>query len=311
MQNEPTPGELENSRVDETLARVLPKLEEPLQRWIGEQLARAAVEFLVFGVKQAWACLFGGLVLAGLIGTALFWPEGSPLARYDFLVLYVVAIQVVFLLTKLERPREAVVILIFHITGTVMELFKTQAGSWRYPEESLLRLGEVPLFSGFMYAAVGSYLARVMRVLEFRFTNYPDIRLTMALAALIYINFFSHHYTVDIRWLLVAWCAWMYRSTWVHYRVWRWRHKMPLLLGFALVALFIFLAENLGTLAGAWLYPSQEAGWKMVSWQKYPAWFLLMILSWVLVTLVHRPKAQEAYSVSAGNKEASTFSRQG
>ncbi|MEM9838271.1 MAG: DUF817 family protein, partial [Pseudomonadota bacterium] len=72
------------------------------------------------------------------------------------------------------------------------------------------------------------------------------------------------------------------------------RHQMPLLLGFALVALFIFIAENAGTLAGAWIYPDQEGGWRPVSWQKWPAWFLLMILSWVLVTLVHRPKEREA-----------------
>ena len=288
----------ENSRVDRALLRHLPLVEAPLAKRLGPQGAAALVEFLVFGIKQAWACLFGGLIVAGLLGTSLFWPESAPIARYDFLVVYVVAIQVVFLLTKLERPREALVILIFHVTGTVMELFKTSAGSWRYPEESFLRLGDVPLFSGFMYAAVGSYLARVMRVLEFRFENYPDLRLSMALAALIYANFFSHHYTTDLRWLLMAWCGWLYRGSWVHYRVWRFRHKMPLLLGFALVALFIFLAENLGTLAGAWLYPSQETGWQMVSWQKYPAWFLLMILSWVLVTLVHRPKPRDLGGLS-------------
>ena len=37
-----------------------------------------------------------------------------------------------------------------------MEVFKTEAGSWTYPEDNLLRIGGVPLFSGFMYAAVGS-----------------------------------------------------------------------------------------------------------------------------------------------------------
>ena len=51
---------------------------------------------------------------------------------------------------------EAKVILAFHLVGTAMELFKTHMGSWEYPEPSLLRIGGVPLFSGFMYAAVGS-----------------------------------------------------------------------------------------------------------------------------------------------------------
>src|SRR3546814_3089959 len=35
---------------------------------------------------------------------------------------------------RLETPKEALVILIFHFVGTVMELFKTAAGSWQYPE---------------------------------------------------------------------------------------------------------------------------------------------------------------------------------
>ena len=36
-------------------------------------------EFLLFGFKQGWACLFGALMLALLLGTHLFWPEGAPL----------------------------------------------------------------------------------------------------------------------------------------------------------------------------------------------------------------------------------------
>ena len=42
----------------------------------------------------------------------------------------------------------------FHLVGTVMELFKTHAGSWVYPEASVLHIGAVPLFSGFIGAAV-------------------------------------------------------------------------------------------------------------------------------------------------------------
>ena len=34
---------------------------------------------------------------------------------------------------------EAKVILLFHVTGTVMEIFKTSVGSWIYPEAALLR----------------------------------------------------------------------------------------------------------------------------------------------------------------------------
>ena len=43
-------------------------------------------EFLLFGFKQGWACLFGGLLLALMLGTRLVWPAHAPIARYDALV---------------------------------------------------------------------------------------------------------------------------------------------------------------------------------------------------------------------------------
>jgi uncharacterized membrane protein YoaT (DUF817 family) len=277
------------SRVDLTLARALPPVERWLERSLGARPALWSSEFLVFGIKQAWACLFGGLLLVAIVLTGIGWPEGG-LARYDFLFAYALALQLLFLAVKLERPGEALVIFVFHVTGTLMEAFKTEAGSWTYPEDSILRVGAVPLFSGFMYAAVGSYLARVFHVFDFRFSRYPPLPPTVILAAAIYLNFFGHHYGPDFRWALVFGTVLLYGRCFVHYRVWRWEHRMPLVLGFALVALFIFLAENVATLAGIWYYPDQKAAWRPVSIQKYPAWFLLMILSFVLVTLIHRPR---------------------
>lgn len=254
----------------------------------------ALVEFLVFGLKQAWACLFGGLLLALIMATRLWWPEQATLTRYDFLFLSALAIQAAMLALKLEKPSEAKVILIFHIVGTAMEVFKTSAGSWSYPEDSLFRIGAVPLFSGFMYAAVGSYLARVSRIFDMRHTHYPPLWATVLLCAAIYVNFFAHHFTVDIRYGLFAVTALLYLRTAVHYRVFRFRHRMPLLLGFLLVALFIWFAENIGTWSRAWIYPGQHDGWSPVSIQKLGSWYLLMIISFVLVTLVHRPQPLDA-----------------
>lgn len=246
----------------------------------------ALYEFLLFGFKQGWACLFGGLLLALLLGTHLFYPDGAPLHRYDFLTLAAFAIQAGMLAFRLETWREARVILIFHVVGTVMELFKTQAGSWTYPEASVLHIGAVPLFSGFMYAAVGSYIARVWRIFDFRFTGYPPAWATWLLAAAIYINFFTHHFTLDIRWGLFAATALIFWRTRVHFRNWRVHRWMPLLVGFGLVALFIWFAENIATFANAWNYPGQEKEWQMVSLAKYGSWYLLMLISFVLVTLV-------------------------
>ena len=212
------------------------------------------------------------------------------MARYDFLTLAALAVQALLLALRMETWAEARVILMFHVVGTIMELFKTSVGSWIYPEASVLRLGGVPLFTGFMYAAVGSYLARVWRLFDFRFTGHPPLGATLFLSALIYANFFTHHYMVDLRAALFALTAVLFARTWVHYRIWRVHRRMPLLLGFVLVAVFIWFAENIGTFAHAWRYPSQQHGWDWVSPAKLGSWFLLMIISYVMVSVVNRPR---------------------
>ena len=173
-----------------------------LDRLPAHGVSGALVEFLVFGLKQGWACLFGGAMLFLIIATKYLPPDGLGLARYDFLFLAAIAIQLSMLAFKLETLSEAKVILIFHIVGTAMEIFKTHAGSWIYPEENFFRIGGVPLFSGFMYAAVGSYLARISRIFDMRYTNYPPLPATVLLAAAIYVNFFAHHFVADMRYVL-------------------------------------------------------------------------------------------------------------
>jgi uncharacterized membrane protein YoaT (DUF817 family) len=251
----------------------------------------ALYEFVRFGIKQGWACLFGALMLALLIGTHLFYPKGAWLARYDFLVVAAVAIQIAMLAFRLETWEEAKVILIFHAVGTAMEIFKTSVGSWIYPEASILRIGGVPLFTGFMYAAIGSYIARAWRLFDFRFTHHPPLWAIVLLAVGIYVNFFAHHYVLDARILLFVLTALLFGRCWVHFKVWQVHRRMPLLVGFALVALFIWFAENIGTFTAAWMYPNQRHGWTLVSTAKLGAWFLLMIISYVLVALVNRPQA--------------------
>ncbi len=262
------------------------------QPWAARgRLHRGLYEFLLFGLKQAWACLFGGAMVALLIGTHLLWPAQAPLARYDFLVLSALVLQVVLLATKLEHWDEAAVIVIFHVVGTAMEIFKTAHGSWIYPEASLLRIGGVPLFSGFMYAAIGSYLARAWRLFDIRFIGYPPIWGPWLLALLAYLNFFTHHYLPDIRAGLYALSVLLFARAWFVFTPDRKPRRMPMLLGLTLVALFIWFAENIGTFTNAWIYPSQRHGWRMVPIAKLGAWYLLMMLSFVLVTLVHRPRA--------------------
>jgi uncharacterized membrane protein YoaT (DUF817 family) len=260
--------------------------------WAAQRRATLVLyEFVRFAIKQAWACLFGALMLALLIGTHLFYPRDAALARYDFLVLAAIAIQAAMLGFKLETWEEAKVIFVFHMVGTAMEVFKTSVGSWIYPEPSLLRIAGVPLFTGFMYAAIGSYIARAWRLFDFRFTHHPPLWALVLLALGIYVNFFTHHYVPDARMLLFALTAALFGRCWIYFKVWHVHRRMPLLVGFGLVALFIWIAENIGTFTAAWMYPHQRAAWSLVSLGKLGAWFLLMIISYVLVALVNRPQA--------------------
>jgi uncharacterized membrane protein YoaT (DUF817 family) len=247
------------------------------------------VECVVFVLKQAWACVFGAAMLSVLVATKLFYPDEAALARNDFLVIAAVVIQVVMVATGLETFRELRVIILFHVVGTGMELFKTSVGSWLYEGDGVLHLAGVPLYSGFMYAAIGSYMVRVYRLFDLRFDRYPRRFVTAILAALIYLNFFTHHYLPDARYLLMIATAVIFGRCVMSFRVFRHRLRMPLLAIFVGVALFIWFAENIGTWADAWQYPGQEDGWQVVSLAKLGSWFLLMIISVVLVTWVYPP----------------------
>ena len=250
-------------------------------------LRAGAYEFLRFGVKQGWACLFGGSLLGLLVLTRYAYPAHAPLARYDALFLAAILIQLALLATRLETREEARVILVFHVIGTIMEVHKTAIGSWIYPEPSLFRIGGVPLFTGFMYAAVGSYLARVWRLFDFRFTRHPPVTWLTVLSVAIYANFLTDHLGFDLRTGLIAVAALLFVPATIHFKIRTAHRRMPLLLGLGLVALFIWIAENVGTYTGTWLYPHQAAAWHPVPAAKLSSWFLLMIVSYTLVARVN------------------------
>ena len=270
------------------------RIDAAAQRWLASTPATgfrsALVEFGVFLVKQAWACLFGVLLLIAIVLVRTLYPADLALTRNDLLTLIAIGIQILMLVTRLEAGRELWVIMIFHVVGTIMELFKTDVGSWQYEAEGILRIAAVPLFSGFMYAAVGSYLVRVYRLFDLTFTRYPPVWVTVIVATLIYVNFFTHHWIVDMRWWLTAAVVALWGPTIMHARFWRRRVRLPLIVIFLGAAGFIWIAENIATGAGAWLYPNQLDGWQMVSISKLSSWFLLMIISVVLVTLVYPPR---------------------
>jgi uncharacterized membrane protein YoaT (DUF817 family) len=245
-------------------------------------------ELWLFGLKQAYACVFGGFLLLVMIGTSIWYPIES-LHRYDFIFIAAILFQICLLVFRLETLREALVIVVFHFVATVMELFKTSdaIGSWVYPEDFIFGIGNVPLFTGFMYSAVGSYIARIWRIFEFEFSYYPARKWTVLLVAGIYINFFSHHYLPDARWILLLLTVFLFWKTTIYFKVVKTLRHMPLLLGWFMVALFIWIAENAATYANIWIYPNQSVEWQMVSISRLSSWYMLMLLSFVLITIIN------------------------
>ncbi|MBZ2198455.1 DUF817 domain-containing protein [Ruania sp. N2-46] len=248
--------------------------------------AAAVGQLLRFGWLQVQCCLFAAAIFAGLAASSVV---PLPIARYDALVLYGLAVTVVFYLLRLETWREVAVIGAFHLIGLALEVYKVNAGSWSYPEDAWAMIGGVPLYSGFMYAAVGSYLCQAFRRFDLRVTNFRWVPAVL-LAVAVYANFYTHHVLPDVRWLIAAgFVVALWRSR-VFYTVGSRRYAMPLTVSFVLIGFFLWVAENAATFLGAWQYPDQAEIWRMVHTGKWGSWALLVSLSFVLVAAV---KARE------------------
>lgn len=246
-------------------------------------MASVMREFIVFGLKQARACIFAGSFFA-LLFLSNYLPLG-PIHRYDFLFVASVAIQLVLYWTKIETKDEIKTIALFHILGLCLELYKTNPaiGSWSYPEPGILKIGTVPLFSGFMYAAVGSYISQAWRIMKLQLTGRVRYQAAAILGIAIYLNFFTNHFLPDIRWILIPLVFIVFWGVNVEFTVTDKIRRMPLSVSFLLIAFFIWIAENISTLLGAWKYPHQLTTWAMVSFGKITSWYLLVIISFILI----------------------------
>ncbi|MFF7892700.1 DUF817 domain-containing protein [Streptomyces sp. NPDC007907] len=242
-------------------------------------------QLVAFAWTQAQACAFALALLSGVAVSALL-PD-LPLARYDLLVVYGVLLTLVFWARGWESGRDVAVIAVCHVIGLAFELVKVSLGSWSYPEPAVLKFAGVPLYGGFLYAAVGSYVCRAWHLFDLGLVRYRP-RATALVAAAVYVNFFSHHWLPDLRWVLAGLLVAVTLGTSVRFTVRGVRRRMPLALSFVLIGFFLWVAENLATLAGAWRYPYQEHGWEPVGVQKFGAWALLISVTFVLAAVGRR-----------------------
>jgi uncharacterized membrane protein YoaT (DUF817 family) len=245
-----------------------------------------------FLLKQARACVFTGLFFIAVLMVPRAGWLGVP--RYDLLLLVAVLIQAAMLYKGLETWDEFKTICLFHLFGLALELFKTSSGirSWSYPEFAYSKVFGVPLFSGFMYAAVGSYIIQIWRELQLRILHHPPYWMATTLALAMYANFFTHHFVGDYRWYLAACALGLYARSTVVLKAHLHDRRMPLLLGLVGVGWLIWLAENVGTFFGLWAYPHQLGAWAAVHVSKWSAWTLLVLLMFTLVANLKHIKAK-------------------
>ena len=248
-------------------------------------------ELLVFTYKNAASCVFPVSIFLLL---AVSKVTELPIPRYDFLLLGCLAMQALMLVTRLETFDELKVICVFHVLGLTMELFKTHMGSWTYPEDAFTKLVTVPLYSGFMYASVASFMCQAWRRFDLKLVRWPVGYLVVPLGAMIYLNFFTHHYTVDLRWMLIVAVFMFFARTKIKFTTYQRERSLPLVLAFILIGLFVWIAENIATFLGAWIYPNQASGWQIVDASKVTAWGLLVIVSFLIVAqLKHVKESRE------------------
>lgn len=250
--------------------------------------SRPLFQLFHFGWEQALSCIFPVVIFASLAITK--YVSLPILPRYDWLLIIFLAMQWLMVRSGLETRDELKVITLFHLIGLNLEIFKVQMGSWAYPEEGFFKIFGVPLYSGFMYASVASYLCQAWRRLKVELINFPPFILSASLAIAIYLNFFTHHFWHDVRWYLTGLVIIVFLRSSVSYEVNGTKYRMPLPLAFLLIGFFIWIAENIATFFDAWQYPNQAKTWSFVHIGKISSWVLLVIVSFLIVASLKQIK---------------------
>ncbi|MFS0673018.1 DUF817 domain-containing protein [Ornithinibacillus sp. 179-J 7C1 HS] len=269
----------------------LPLQKDSTKKLVHNGISRGIMQLVGFGWQQALSCIFPVVIFVSLAITQIISLPFLP--RYDWLFIICLLMQWFMVRSGLETRDELKVITLFHIIGLALELFKVHMGSWSYPEEGIFKLFGVPLYSGFMYASVASYLCQAWRRLKVDLVNWPPFLLVVALATSIYLNFFTHHYWIDIRWYLSVLVIIVFWKSWVTYKINGTQYRMPLALSFILIGFFIWIAENIATYFGAWEYPNQRDTWSLVHLGKVSSWLLLVIVSFLIVATLKLVKQKK------------------
>ena len=262
-----------------------------------------------FGVAQAMSCIFPVAVFATLAVSKVVRVPGVP--RYDVILVVLVVVQVAMVWLRLETVDELKTIVLFHAVGLGLEIFKVHMGSWAYPEPGYVKIADVPLYSGFMYASVGSYVVQAWKRFDLTTVRWPRRWVTFVVCAALYLNFFTEHFVVDLRYPVMAVVVVVFWRARFQFALLDRTRRIPAVVAFALIGLFIWVAENVTSSLGAYQYPYQRQSWHMVDLGKITSWLLLVIIVVVLVANLKNIKAERqdrtlATGHASGHEERSS-----
>ena len=116
-----------------------------------------------------------------------------------------------------------------------MEIFKVSHGAWAYPESAYSKVMGVPLYSGFMYASVASYICQAWRHFDLKLEYWPSVPQSSSFAVAIYGNFYTNAYLMDGRLLIIPLLILGFWKTWVRFETNGIVRPMPMVLSFFLI----------------------------------------------------------------------------
>jgi uncharacterized membrane protein YoaT (DUF817 family) len=142
-----------------------------------------------------------------------------------------------------------------------------------------------------MYASVASYMCQAWRRMHLNLEHWPRTWMVILLPAAIYANFFTlHHFIPDFRWVLMLLVLAVFAKTYVSFYL---KQQIVSDATGAVICSDRFL--HLDGRKNRYLFwgmavPNQEHGWHLVHISKISSWLLLVIVSFLIVTMLKRVK---------------------
>lgn len=236
-------------------------------------------EFFAFFLKQVRSSIFA-LFIFLMLAISHFVPT---IPRYDFLLISCLALQTYMVKSGMESRKELGIVCGFHVVGLMLELYKVRHGSWTYPEFAFSKVGGVPLYSGFMYASVASYILQATRVFNLQFHKMPKTYWAGFCIFLVYLQFFAGAVIGDQRLIVSLVLTGLFWPAKVNFDCRLRTFTMPLTFAFFLIGSCIYAGENIATFLGAWAYPHQLDGWELVHPTKIVSWTLMATVGFVML----------------------------